>query len=343
MISGGQNLNYRELRSKIINDAAKANIPVLGEFELTSHCNLACKMCYVADNSTKDLSTKEWKKIFFDAFNSGLLFALLTGGEIFVRKDFIELYNYLYDLGVRITLFTNGMFISDEIIETLKKRPPEYLAITVYGGTNETYELITCDKTGFTKLNNTLDKLIRNQINTIIRTIPLKPIFNEIDLIINWSKTRNLKLYHAQYIGPTRTGEFLHEGLRLEPKDLLTFTRKIEEAFGIESKTTETTSVDYKTCAALRSGYFINYEGLMMPCAMAYKPAKSVLGEESLLEVFQTLGKELKNLEADIECLTCKYNNACIQCYARRMLEGNSHTCASYLKEYAKVKGAFKI
>jgi len=335
-------VNYRELRSKIISDAAKANIPVLGEFELTSHCNLACKMCYVVDNKTKDLSTEAWKLIFINAFDSGLLFALLTGGEIFFRKDFIELYEYLYDLGVRITLFTNGTFISDEIINTLKKRPPEYLAITVYGGTNKTYETITCDNQGFTKLNKTLDKLQANQINTIVRTIPLKPIYEEIDIIIKWAKSRNLKLYHAQYIGPTRTGEFLHQGLRLDSKDLIFFTNKIEQAFGIESKTTETTSVDFKSCAALKSGYFINFEGLMMPCAMAYKPAKSVLGEEPFLETFRFLAQELKKLETDIECLACKYNNSCIQCYARRLLEGNSSVCATYLREYAIKKGELK-
>lgn len=329
-------MNYRELRSKIINDAAKANIPVLGEFELTSHCNLACKMCYVVDNQSKDLTTEEWKRIFKQAYDSGLIFALLTGGELFVRNDFVELYNYLFDLGVRITLFTNGIFISDQVIDCLTKRPPEYLAITVYGASNETYELVTSVKYGFDQLIVSLEKLRENRINTVLRTIPLLPIYQELDKIIGFAKEFDLKLYHAQYLGPTKKGEFPHQELRLNASDLLDFTKRIEVAFDSSAKETENHSVDWQSCAALKSGYFINYEGLMMPCALAYKPARSVLGENHLLQTFQILSKELIELESNLECTDCKYLYNCIQCYARRLLEGTDKKCAPYLKAYAK-------
>jgi len=331
-------MNYRMLRNKIIQDAAKLNIPVLGEFELTSHCNLSCKMCYVVDQETIDLTLTEWKSIFSEAYQAGLLFALLTGGEVFVRKDFPELYNYLFDLGVRITVFSNGTFINNEIIETFKKRPPEFLAITVYGATNETYEYITGKNDGFTKLNETLDLLQKSNINIVLRTIPLVPIYQEIDKIIEWVKTKGLKLFYTQYIGPSNQCEIPNEILRLDAKSLLDFSLKIDKAFGDDLNQTETTSVDAKSCAALKSGYFINHQGLMMPCAMAYKPARSILGEESFLETFQSLSKELNALEDQIVCNTCKDKATCIQCYARRLLEGDSLLCSSYLKAYAKVK-----
>jgi len=331
-------MNYRMLRSKIIQDAAKLNIPVLGEFELTSHCNLNCKMCYVVDQQTKDLTLDEWKKIFYEAYQAGLLFALLTGGEVFIRKDFPELYNYLFDLGVRITVFTNGTFFSNEILETFRKRPPEFLAITVYGVTNETYEEITGKADGFTKLNETLDILRKNNINTVLRTIPIVPIYQEEDRIIEWVKRKGLNLFYTQYIGPSNKCDFPHESLRLNAKDLLDFSLKIDKAFGYDLNQTETTSVDAKSCAALKSGYFINHQGLMMPCAMAYKPARSVLGEGSFLETFQSLSKELTALEEKIVCNTCKDKEACIQCYARRLLEGDSLACSSYLRAYAEIK-----
>jgi MoaA/NifB/PqqE/SkfB family radical SAM enzyme len=326
------------LRSKIIQDAAKLNIPVLGEFELTSHCNLNCKMCYVVDQETNDLTLDEWKSIFYEAYQAGLLFALLTGGEVFIRKDFPELYNYLFDLGVRITVFTNGTFFSNEILDTFRKRPPEFLAITVYGATNETYELITGKKDGFTKLNETLDILRVNNINTVLRTIPLVPIYQEEEKIIEWAKKKRLNLFYTQYIGPSNKCDFPDETLRLNAKELLDFSLKIDEAFGYDLNQTETSSVDAKSCAALKSGYFINHQGLMQPCAMAYKPSRSILGEESFLETFQVLSKELKVLEEELICKTCKDKDACIQCYARRLLEGDSRECSSYLKAFSEVK-----
>ena len=99
--------SYNELKQYILSESAKKLIPVGGEFELTGKCNLRCKMCYLEDERYNPLSTEEWKRIFRDAHQNGLFFALLTGGEVLTRSDFFELYNYLYDLGCS-TVYTNA-------------------------------------------------------------------------------------------------------------------------------------------------------------------------------------------------------------------------------------------
>ena len=330
-------MKYREFRSKMLEEAIRTRTPILGEFELTAHCNFACKMCYVINKKAMDLNTEQWKAIFKKAYDNGLLFALMTGGEIFMRNDFIALYNYLYDLGVKITLFSNGSMISEEVVNALRKRPPEYIAITLYGASEKTYLAITNQK-GFNDVDQAINRLKDKGINIVIRTLPLKPIYNDLDKMINWVKSIGLSLNYSQYVGPTRTLNFNHKEMRLEPKELEIFTTKINKEFGYESNSTENYSVDEKSCAALRAAYFINYEGLMMPCAMAYKPARSVLGEEPFIDVFHNLYLEMKDIEKDYECLGCKHRGTCIQCYARRLLEGNPKGCASYLKAYAIIK-----
>lgn len=331
-------MNYQDLRKKLISKAVKDHLPILGEFELTAHCNFSCEMCYVVDGRSKDLTTLEWKKIFKKAHENGLFFAVLTGGEIFMRKDFTELYNFLYDLGVKITLFTNASLINIELIEVLKKRPPEYIAITLYGSNDETYFKIAKVKNGFTDVAEVITLLRSNGINLVLRTIPLKPILVDLDYIINYVKSLGMKLSYTQYLGPTRNQKFNHQSLRLDALELKEFTDKINNEFGYESNSTENFSVDEKSCAALRAAYFINYEGLMMPCAMAYKPARTVLSEEPFIEVIHHLYNEMKQLESGYECLTCKYKNSCIQCYARRLLEKDPKSCNSYLRNYALVK-----
>ncbi|MCF7924776.1 MAG: radical SAM protein [Candidatus Izimaplasma sp.] len=334
-------MRYRSLRSEIIQTATKKNIPVLGEFELTAHCNLKCKMCYVVDSKAADLSTEKWKKIFKDAVDAGLLYGLLTGGEIFVRKDFTSLYTYLYDLGVRITLFSNGTVISDDIIETLKKRPPEQIMITLYGASDETYEVLTSDGLGFTKVKQNIKKLKAANINIALRTIPLKPIFNDIDDIIEFVKAQKTNLYYTQYIGPTREGTFSHKDLRLDPHDLLVFSDKIDKAFDYETKQINSTNTDKAICAALRSAYFINYKGFMQPCAMAYKPVKNVINKP-FLKVFRSLAQTFQNIKFYDKCISCALREDCIQCYARRLLEKESSHCPPYLKALALNKKAMK-
>jgi radical SAM protein with 4Fe4S-binding SPASM domain len=332
-------VNYQELRRKLISDAAKQNIPILGEFELTGRCNLRCKMCYVVDQNAKDLSTDNWKHIFNDAKDAGLLFALLTGGEIFIRDDFITLYNYLYDLGVRITLFSNGIYIPDSIIEALTIRPPEYIALTLYGANDDTYRTVTSHTTGFTTIDKNIKKLLKANINTVLRTIPLVPIYEDLEAMINYVKSLGMTLSYTEYIGPTRTGAFAHKALRLDPEDLLKFSQTINQAFTKSSHLKEPINLTTKpsTCAALKSAYFINYQGYMQPCAMAYKPVISVL-DNPLNKAFKDLGKTLASMDTFKDCLSCSLKSSCLTCYARRLLENDLDACPPYLKAYAILK-----
>ena len=114
-------MNFTEYKKQIIKDAKQTKSPVIGQFELTPRCNLDCKMCYVHNQDSnklakQELSTEKWKEIFDQAFDAGLMFATLTGGECTLRNDFKELYLYLWYKGVSITVLTNGTLIDDSFL-----------------------------------------------------------------------------------------------------------------------------------------------------------------------------------------------------------------------------------
>ena len=73
----------------------------------------------------------------------GCFWLLYTGGEIFARKDFLEIYTYAKKKGFLITLFTNGTIINEQIADYLVEWPPFAIEITLYGRTRETYEALT--------------------------------------------------------------------------------------------------------------------------------------------------------------------------------------------------------
>ena len=96
-------------------------IPLSGHFELTTRCNLDCKMCYVHNNANKnELTAEEWIRIGEEASNRGMMFLLLAGGEPFLRKDFKEIYSALSKMGLMISINTNGSYIDDEMFDFLK-------------------------------------------------------------------------------------------------------------------------------------------------------------------------------------------------------------------------------
>ena len=97
---------------KYLEQQAYANkIPFKGVFELTARCNFNCNMCYVhltepqIKNIGKELSNEQWLDIARQARDAGMLHLTLTGGEVFVRPGFRELYEQLSQMGFLIEIF----------------------------------------------------------------------------------------------------------------------------------------------------------------------------------------------------------------------------------------------
>lgn len=329
--------SFRDVQKTLIQMAAQERIPILGEFELTSNCNLDCEMCYVREITRNELTTEEWKKIFKVAVDNGMLFALLTGGEIFYRRDFTELYNYLYDLGVIITLYTNGTLINEEVVAALKKRPPQMVVITLYGADNETYEKVARVKNGFDKVDRGISLLKESKINVIIRTAPLKKIFSQVDALIRYAKEKNLPMVYYLYIGPKRNSCSNELDYRLTPNELAIYEQKFQEAFEYHSNDTFRISTNGKKCVALRSSFFVTWDGVMQPCALLPYPSKSIRNA-NFMEVWYELTTHMQNLPKCNACATCQYKDTCIECDAHRFLEGGFTKCSKYLRDLAKLR-----
>ncbi|MBC8507963.1 MAG: radical SAM protein, partial [Chloroflexi bacterium] len=90
--------DYSKIMGEILLKAAHKKQPVSGTFELTERCNMACQMCYVNHSAddllirNKELSAGDWLSLASEAIGSGMVFLLLTGGEIFLRQDFFGIY-----------------------------------------------------------------------------------------------------------------------------------------------------------------------------------------------------------------------------------------------------------
>ncbi len=110
-----------DIRKHLSRKCAHLGIPVSGIFELTPRCNLSCKMCYVRltpeqmEPLGRERTAQEWLSIGKDAKDAGMAFLLITGGEPTLRKDFAEIYEGLAQMGLSISVNTNGTLITDEI------------------------------------------------------------------------------------------------------------------------------------------------------------------------------------------------------------------------------------
>ncbi|MEE8348310.1 MAG: radical SAM protein [Acidobacteriota bacterium] len=141
--------SYGDFSLELHQKVGAERTPVSGTIEVTHRCPLTCAHCYnnlpMADGEARstELSFQEYCQILDEITEAGCLWLLFTGGEIFARKDFLDIYTYAKQKGLLITLFTNGTMITPEIADYLTQWRPFSIEITLYGRTRETYERLT--------------------------------------------------------------------------------------------------------------------------------------------------------------------------------------------------------
>jgi len=314
--------SYNKLKEQLLDYAYKNEIPLVGEFELTGNCNFNCEMCYAKSNET-DLTKEEWINIFHQAQSAGMLYALLTGGEIFLRPDFIYLYESLYDEGVKITLYTNGSTLPKKVLAALEKRPPEFIAITLYGYDEASY-LVFTKSNSFQNVSKNIDLMKSKNLNVMLRTIPLPKTYLNLDKIIAFAKEKKLHLGHFLYVSNNNNNV-----TRLTPKELQDFDNRMNAAFPVKPQVASS-----KRCGAFKYGFFINHKGMMQGCPMMPVPTEKVT--DNFKEVFERLSVQWKELLAKSPCRNCNLKDNCFSCLAHRYLEGNMFACSEYLEECAE-------
>src|ERR1700737_125369 len=140
---------YADLSRSIHQHYSGQRTPLEVSIEVTRRCPLECQHCYnnlpMADQDarSREMSTEEHFRMLDELVEMGCFWLLYTGGEIFARKDFLEIYTYAKKKGFLITLFTNGTLITEKIADYLVEWPPFAIEITLYGRTKETYEELT--------------------------------------------------------------------------------------------------------------------------------------------------------------------------------------------------------
>ena len=142
--------------------AVRQKLPLSGCFELSPLCNMDCRMCYVRMSRAEQeaiaplRTAQEWLQLGKEARDQGMLYLLLTGGEVFLRKDFREIYEGLHQMGIILEINSNGTLIDEETVAWLSAMPPQRINITLYGASDATYERLCRNPKGFTQVTRAI-------------------------------------------------------------------------------------------------------------------------------------------------------------------------------------------
>lgn len=174
--------------------------------ELTHRCPLHCPYCsnpLELIRAEAELSTDDWKRVFTQARQLGVLQLGLSGGEPLVRKDLEELAAHARGLGLYSTLVTSGLGLTRKRAEALREAGLEHIQVSIQDSDAESAERIA--GVSSVKQKRAAIALVKElgfafSINVVLHRANLDRIGELIDLAGSLGADR-LELANTQYYG----------------------------------------------------------------------------------------------------------------------------------------------
>jgi len=324
--------SYSAITDYIDRKAREKGVPIHGQFELTPLCNFDCKMCYVHMDAKQMagmevMSVEGWKDLMHQAFEAGMLYANLTGGECLAYPGFEELFLYLHSLGCEVVVLTNGYLLDESRIEFFKKHMPVAIQITLYGWNDDVYERVTGKRVFGTVVKN-----IRNAIDAglpvEIYITPSVFLGEDVFETIRIAREITKKVYISATLFDPRE-ETGRSGKKYESDvDLyVRIYRMMNEMDGIDTKEIAEDKLPpiggscHKCdqcglmCGGGRSNFTVTWKGTLIPCnrldVICAYPLK-----DGFMEAWRHINQEANKWPHVPECEGCAYEDVCNYCAA---------------------------
>lgn len=329
---------YTEFSSRLHRKVGAARIPIEGTIEISHRCPLECAHCYnnlpMSDSAARgrELTLEDHRRLLDELAEAGCLWLLYTGGEIFARRDFLDIYTHAKRKGFIITLFTNGTLVTPKIADYLVEWRPFQIEITLYGRTRETYEALT-------GIPGSYDKCLRGIRLLKERNLPLK--LKTVALTINRHEIWDMKRFAEEELGV----EFKFDAMmspridcsqsplavRLTPAEIVQLDiedpkrkaewRNFADRFdGVAGRSDG--DQDLYHCGGGISSFAVDPYGELSICVLSHQDSANVRNG-NFRHAWETYLNEVRGRKATLpnKCTTCRIKAMCGMCPANGELE----------------------
>ena len=218
--------------SPLLQDTHQRNHSYL-RISITEKCNLRCTYCMPAEGIAltprPHLMTEDEIVAIAQTFvDLGVTKIRLTGGEPLVRKEAHSIIERLGQLGVQLTLTTNGLLVYD-FIPTFKKAGIKALNVSIDSLQKEKYKAIT-RRDSFNQLWNNIELLQQNDFQVKLNVVLIKG-FNDNEILdfIALTKAQKLQIRFIEFMP--------FDGNQWNKEKLVSYAEIIEQVHSVYSET----------------------------------------------------------------------------------------------------------
>lgn len=319
------------LMEEVQQRALQLGVPWAVHLDVTYRCNERCVHCYLDHDDRGEMTTSEIKSVLDQLVQAGTFFLTFSGGEVFMRQDFLELVAYARRLLFNVKVKTNAAMIRERQAAQMRQLGVEQIQISVYSHRPEIHD-------GITKLPGSLKKTI--EAIRFLKSQGLKVVVANVLMTLNSTDQAGVhalarELGVSYTLDPTITpkidGDTSILDLRIATSDLNAVLHNQDLVGNVDEYCAAPPAVseddmDGYSCSAGHTSVYISPYGDVFPCVQFPLPSGNVR-RQKFLDIWNDSPalNEVRAIHArDLPvCSTCSHMATCTRCPGLAYMEGN--------------------
>lgn len=309
--------------SRQIHEQAAADRRVIkAQLELTYRCNLHCRHCYTDPYNDsayfpRELTLAEIHRLLGDMRELGVVWLNLTGGDIFMRPDFFDIYDAAAGHGFLLQLYTNGTLFTRGIIERLQARPPFSIDISCHSADESRFDWFTQVPGSYRAFLRGIELLQAGGLPFSLKTKLMNWNAGEVDQLQRFTEAHGRPFGYTTSLSPRLNGDCSSLDYRIDPETIRRLSSNpevIEEDADCEASAPPSAPSHERLfrCGCGTDTIHINAWGGLSTCTFQYETRLS-LREHPLSEAIDLAFSATQKLSyhTDSACRTCTLHTFC--------------------------------
>ncbi len=311
--------------------ASRLNIPLNVQLDLTYRCNERCVHCYLDHHDHGEMSTAEIKHLLDEMAEAGVFILTLSGGEIFLRKDFFAILEHARRLMFCVRLKTNAVLIRERDAARLRELAVESIQVSIYSHRPEVHDSITLLRGSLKRSLDAIRFLKAQGLRVIMANVLMLQNMRDYTAVRALAEELGVECTLDPTVTPMMDGDRSIVSLGVGQNALHEVFRDaslvghVDEFCAIPAEIGQD-DLEATPCSAGHTACYVSPYGDVFPCVQFPLPTGNVRRERFIdiwrysRQMNEVRSIRLKDLPT---CSSCTHVSSCSRCPGLAYMEGN--------------------
>src|SRR5579885_2886799 len=311
--------------------ALRLNIPLNVQLDLTYRCNERCVHCYLDHEDHGEMSTDEIKSLLNEMADAGVFILTMSGGEIFLRKDFFEILEHARRLMFCVKLKTNAVFIREKEASRIRDLGVESIQVSIYSHRPEVHDAITLVKGSLVRSLDAIRFLKSQGLKVTIANVLMTQNMGDYQGVRALAAELGVECTLDPTVTPMMDGNRSTVSLGVNQEGLRNVFRDpslvgVVDEFCAIPPESDQDALESTPCSAGHTACYVSPYGDVFPCVQFPLPTGNVRHQRFVdiwrnsSEMNEVRSIRLKDLST---CTSCTHVATCTRCPGLAYMEGN--------------------